>query len=136
MSFVARRYGSAGFVFDPPAQVRQRSDESGVIPRAPFVVAVGVEDDVAFLAAHLAKASDVGFLRVAHGPAACRAIPDARPTVVAIAMRLWADERNAVVEAASRVGAVVVELPRQLPPEEQALLVLRACFGEDRALAS
>jgi hypothetical protein len=143
MSFVARRLGSAGLVVggnnfpqtNEATSVLDRNveRESGIL-RAPMVLAVGVDDDVAALCTTAAREADVGFLRVAHGVAACREIVARRPTVVAIAAQLWADERNIVTDIARSVGAAVVELPHAAPATVQALVLIRAALAVEGCL--
>jgi hypothetical protein len=96
--------------YPPPA-------ESGISLRAPPVLlAVGLTEDVATLCALAAAEADIGFVRVAQGIAACRAIAEIRPAVVAVAPTLWRDEKHAITEAAQKVGANVIDLPPFAPP--------------------
>jgi hypothetical protein len=91
---------------------------------------VGVDDDVAALCKRAASIADVGFVRVSQGIAACRAIRDTRPNVVALAPTLWRDERNAIVEAAQEAGALVIEIPPFAPPTWVAQRVVRAALTD------
>lgn len=130
MSFVARRFGSAGLV---PIDERTRCPaptESGVSLRSPVLLVVGVDDETARLTRAFAAQVDVRFVRVAHGIAASRTIRDARPTVVAYESSLWRDEKAAIVDAAEDIGAKVIELAGDLPKETTAMLLVRAAMNE------
>ncbi|MBX3209678.1 MAG: hypothetical protein KF764_31885 [Labilithrix sp.] len=139
MSFVARRFGSAGLIPLPsdPNEVASATCDgarcpaptaSGVSLRSPVVLVVGVEDAVARACKATAIEADVGFVRAPQAVAACRAIRDARPTVVALGPSLWRDERHAIAEAARSVGACVVEIPPTAPTEWIALEVVGAAM--------
>lgn len=112
----------------PPAPT-----ESGVSLRAPVVLVVGVDDDVARTLKAFAAQVDVGFVRVSQGIAASRAIRDTRPTVVGLDPSLWRDEKAAIAEAAKQVGARVVELPPFAPKEWLALELMQAAMDESLA---
>ena len=136
MSFVARRYGSAGLIPDqevvaawPDPSFSIAPKESGLRLRSEVALVVGVSDDVATLCKEAASLADVGFVRVSQGIAACRAISDTRPTVVALAATLWRDERNAIIEAALACGATVIELPPFAPPSWVARQLVQAVMS-------
>ena len=143
MSFVARRFGSAGLVPFEGESVWQVEDasshesmtcpapkESGVSLRSPVVLIVGVDDDVAALCKAFAAQVDVGFVRVSQGIAASRTIRDVRPTVVGFASSLWRDEKAAIAEAARLAGASVFELPPFLPAQMVAEQLVRAAMTD------
>lgn len=137
MSFVARRFGSAGLVpvtageAPPPAP-----SPSGVSLRSPVIVVVGVDDVTARACKTAALQGDVGFVRAAQGIAACRAIRDARPTVVALGASLWRDETYAIAEVARSAGARVVQIPAGAPAERVAIeLTLAAMLDAPAATA-
>src|SRR4051794_32695073 len=84
-------------------------EESGLCLRIPVILVVGVGDEIADVCEAEATDANVAFVRVSQGIAACRAIDEVRPTVVALAEGLWRDERHAIREAAQTVGARIVE---------------------------
>jgi len=153
MSFVARRFGSAGLVplaeesgvaitrsstrEDGVADERRTCPapiESGITLRAPLVLVVGVDDDVARMCMSLASRVEVGFVRVSQGIAASRAIRDTRPTVVGIAHSLWRDEKAAIAEAARQVGARMLELPPFAPKDWVAAKLVKAAMMAETQL--
>jgi hypothetical protein len=97
---------------------------------------VGVDDRVAALLAATAFDAGIGFVRVPHGPAACRAMDEVAPDLVVLPPTLWRDERESVVEAARRVGAQVLDVPTSAPPTWLALSFVRAATAcETRRVA-
>lgn len=132
MSFVARRFGSAGLVpvTEGGAASCPAPSPSGVSLRAPVVIVVGVDDVVARACKAAALQGDVGFVRASQGVAACRAIRDARPTVVALGSSLWRDETYAIAEAARSAGARVVRLDAGAPAERVAIELVVAAMTD------
>ena len=94
------------------------------------MLVVSFTDDVAQACRQAAREADVGFVRVSQGVAACRAVVEARPAVVALGSSLWSDEVRAVSEAARIVGARVIELPPFAPKDFVAYMLVRAALAE------
>jgi hypothetical protein len=68
----------------------------------------------------------VRVLRVGHAAAACERLPVAMPQVVVVLGALHAEEREALADRATAVGALIMYVDPELDPETLEELVQRA----------
>lgn len=71
------------------------------------------------------EASSVRVVRVAHAAAACERLAIAMPQVVVVLGVLRAEERDAIQDRATAVGALVMHIDPELDPETLTELVDR-----------
>ncbi len=100
--------------------------KSGLRRACSVALLVGVDDRVAAICAAAAMEAGIAIRRVAHGPAACRMMQDARPSVVVLPPTLWRDERDAITAVCREIGAHVIDVPRDVVPAWLALVFVRA----------
>jgi hypothetical protein len=90
---------------------------------------VGGPPDIAAKCSDVFENAQIRVNRVAHAAAACERLPIAMPQMVVVIGALRQDERDALVDRATAVGALLFDLDPELDTETLDMLLDRAAHA-------